>query len=752
MKNSHGKEVEESFRRKQDFTSTLLDNIADGVVACDANGILVSFNRVAREWHGIDALALPPDEWGNHYDLYGPDGITPLPTEKIPLVRAIRGETVSNAGMTIVAKGQPPRHILASGGPFFDAGHNLLGAVIVLHDITERKISEEALRKSEEKYRTIIENMGEGFGFLDIEEKFVVVNSSAEKIFGVNKGELTGLCLSNFLSEKNLETIKNETSKRSRGESSTYELEILLKDGSKKYILVTATPNFDDKKFIGTFGIFRDITQRKQAEEALKESEAIHRTLVERMPDGVYKSTHDGKFLDVNPAMVKMLGYESKEDLKSIDIKTQLYFEPIDRESLVLQEKMVEMGIYRLKKKDGSEIWVEDHGWYDLDENGNILFHEGIMRDISDRRKTEKLMSMLAHTTRSISECISITDMNDKIIYINRAFLKTYKYEEHELLGNSINMVRSPNNPPAVVQDILPATLRGGWQGELLNTSKDGSEFPIYISSSVIRDENGEPIALVGIATDITERKRSEDELKLKNEQLNNAIAEKDKFFSIIAHDLRSPFNSLLGLTQIMAEEMPAMGLEEIHEIVLRMRKSATNLYSLLENLLEWSLIQRGKTVFDPVSFLLLPKISESIEVLAESAHKKEIEITMNISDDLVVFADINMFGGIIRNLATNALKFTPKGGKVVINAKPIHDNSVEISISDTGIGMNRAMVDNLFRLDIQTTRNGTENEPSTGLGLIICKDLIEKHGGNLWAESAEGKGSTFFFTLPAKT
>ena len=134
-----------------------------------------------------------------------------------------------------------------------------------------------------------------------------------------------------------------------------------------------------------------------------------------------------------------------------------------------------------------------------------------------------------------------------------------------------------------------------------------------------------------------------------------------------------------------------------------------------------------------------------------ELASNKEIEIDFKIPEDLTVYADEKMFGSIIRNLSSNAVKFTPKGGKVAIAAKPNSDGWVEISVKDSGIGMNQEMVENLFKLDVDTSRKGTDKESSTGLGLIICKELIEKHGGKLWVESEEGKGSTFYFTVPVK-
>jgi len=279
-----------------------------------------------------------------------------------------------------------------------------------------------------------------------------------------------------------------------------------------------------------------------------------------------------------------------------------------------------------------------------------------------------------------------------------------------------------------------------------LTLSSNGN-LPMYVYLAGIVTENEEQ-CLVTIV-DITERKLAEEEIKNKNEELLKLNAEKDKFFSIIAHDLRSPFNALLGFTQIMVEDLSTLTFDEIQKIAVNMRNSANKLFNLLENLLQWSLMQRGLISFKPESFILLNRIAPIIELVSDTAQKKMITISYDIPEDLRVMADGQMFESVMRNLVFNALKFTHKGGKISIEVKPISDNSVEISIRDTGIGMNKRMIDNLFLLDEQTNRKGTDGEPNTGLGLIICKDFIEKHGGQLWVESEEGQGTIFYFTIP---
>ncbi len=179
------------------------------------------------------------------------------------------------------------------------------------------------------------------------------------------------------------------------------------------------------------------------------------------------------------------------------------------------------------------------------------------------------------------------------------------------------------------------------------------------------------------------------------------------------------------------------------------MRKSALALFGLLENLLDWSRMQRGLIPFDPTTLQLLPEAENCIALLHEAALVKRIEVSCFISPEFNVFASSNMLQAVIRNLLSNAIKFTPIGGTVSIFAIPVKDNKIEVAIKDTGIGMDEEIIANLFKLGLSTSRRGTEGEASTGLGLYMCKDFIEKQGGNLWAESRKGFGSTFRFTVP---
>jgi signal transduction histidine kinase len=249
-------------------------------------------------------------------------------------------------------------------------------------------------------------------------------------------------------------------------------------------------------------------------------------------------------------------------------------------------------------------------------------------------------------------------------------------------------------------------------------------------------------------AEEVLARVNTHLEISQQKKELQAINAEKDRFFSIIAHDLRSPFNSFLGLTRMMVDDIHSLDLQEIHEIAVILRNSASNVYGLLENLLEWASIKRGLAGFNPRSLLLLNLLENSLQATQEFATSKGIKIEFDVPNDLKLCADANMLASIFRNLISNALKFTNPGGVITVSAKDHSNGNVLIGIQDTGIGMSNEMVDHLFRQDRQTGRKGTDGEASSGLGLIICKDFVEQHEGKLWVESEEGKGSVFYLLI----
>jgi signal transduction histidine kinase/ligand-binding sensor domain-containing protein len=237
-------------------------------------------------------------------------------------------------------------------------------------------------------------------------------------------------------------------------------------------------------------------------------------------------------------------------------------------------------------------------------------------------------------------------------------------------------------------------------------------------------------------------------EIMEKNRELTRINAEKDKFFSIIAHDLRSPFGVFLGFTQQMAEELPNLPMEEATDLAGRMNASALTLFRLLENLLQWTRAKQGMLPFEPGELKVKDEVDDSIQILLDQAAKKKVTVVNEVPDDISMIADRNMFQTVIRNLVSNAVKYTAPGGRVSINAVRHADGKTLVSVKDTGIGMPASILGNLFNTYSEKKRKGTEGEPSTGLGLMLCREFIEKHNGKIWAESSEGQGSVFYFLI----
>jgi len=512
-------------------------------------------------------------------------------------------------------------------------------------------------------------------------------------------------------------------------------------------LLISGIVIFSISRSMGT-SIDKNFTALKKAEEKISESEENFRKIFENNSAAIAVIEQDTTLAMVNDQYCKMTGYRKEEVIGKSwtkQISTQ------DQERLTEYNQQLLAGPnsfeFTFYNSNGDVRYVTVSAtilW-----NGKIL---ASFLDVTERKIEEQKLSHFAALVASSNAIIISKTLDGIITSWNSGAELVYGYCASEMIGQPISKLSPTGSDNQMIQ--ILKKIKTGISLEQFETDrqrKDGQLIKVSISVSPIKSWDGEIIGASTIGHDITLRKKIEKELNIKTEQLVKLNAEKDKLFSIIAHDLRSPFSGILGLTEAMANDLPSLTHNEIQEISIVLHKSVNNLYNLLENLLEWSYMQRGFTNFDPVIFLLRPRIDESLNLSIEAAAKKEIEIAFDIPDDLLVYSDPTMFGSIIRNITNNAVKFTPRGGKIIVSAKSADGNKVEISVRDNGIGMSKYIVDNLFLIDVNTARKGTEGESSTGLGLIICKDFIEKHDGRLWVESEEGRGSIFRFTIPSK-
>lgn len=282
------------------------------------------------------------------------------------------------------------------------------------------------------------------------------------------------------------------------------------------------------------------------------------------------------------------------------------------------------------------------------------------------------------------------------------------------------------------------------WEGRLLI-----NDTVIWINfKSIPRVLENRDIIWTGTLDDITARKQIEEDIKSKNAELQKLNADKDYFMSILAHDLKTPFNSILGFLDLLVKNLHTYDIDEIERQITIVNKSALRAYRLMEDILMWALSQSGKLFFEPKEFNFKISCDKVVEMLQPNAVNKSITINNVEAENVIVFADTNMLNTILRNLISNAIKFTGNGGFIHIYAEQ-NISEVTISVSDNGTGISPEIISNLFDITKMHSSKGTANEKGTGLGLLLCKTFVENHGGRIWVESELCKGSVFKFTLP---
>lgn len=346
-------------------------------------------------------------------------------------------------------------------------------------------------------------------------------------------------------------------------------------------------------------------------------------------------------------------------------------------------------------------------------------------------------------------------DGNSTIKTVNNATLNLLKYSEEEMIGHSVEKIFEYTALDQIDLDEL-SSMDIIENVETTYRTKDGEHVPVSFSASVLRNVRGEVDGVIYVAKDIRERKVAErkiqnyvSQLKESQNQLKELNASKDKFFSIIAHDIRNPFAGVLGYSEILANDAEKMSKEELAEFSSSLFSQAKSIFDLLENLLSWSRLQTGRMPVNPVNLRLNEKICDVFDLYESVAEKKNITLSCNREHPIDVFADKEMMYTVLRNLTSNALKFTNEGGRVEIIAVELDDGSFEISVSDSGIGISEENIKKLFKIDVQHTQKGTSDEEGTGLGLILCHELVKRNGGEIRVESELGNGTTFKFTIP---
>lgn len=381
----------------------------------------------------------------------------------------------------------------------------------------------------------------------------------------------------------------------------------------------------------------------------------------------------------------------------------------------------------------------------------NRLKHstDQIRKQADELKAKNKELEKLSIVASETDNAIMIMDPEGNVEWINEGVKKLYGYSYSEIIHDlGINLREFSANPEIdkIIDECISKKRSIVYTS--LDKSKSGKMIWAQTTLTPITDRDENIIKLVAIDSDVSKIKKAEEEISSQRDDLQELNAAKDKFFSIIAHDLKNPFSVLLSVTEALLEGFSELSNEEKTISIERIHKSANLLFNLLDNLLQWSMSQTGRLKFVPEKSDLRTIVYGNISLLRMNAENKHVNLIADIPEQTYVLADVDMIKTVMRNLLTNAIKFNNEGGEVKVTCTK-NNGYFQVSVIDSGIGLNKEDRNKLFRIDVKNKTIGTSKEKGTGLGLILSKEYIEKNGGKIWVESTPGKGSIFTFTLP---
>ncbi len=516
------------------------------------------------------------------------------------------------------------------------------------------------------------------------------------------------------------------------------------------------------------------VAEQAKAEEAVKRAEGKYRTIFERSSDGIFQNTPDGRFLAANPALARMLGFDSAEELirTRTDLAGQGYLDPGRREtfSKTLEEKGAVTGFeYEVKRKDGSTIWVSESTHIEYGENREALYYEGSVQDITDRKRveTEALSSkiFLRSTLDALSSHLAILDERGVIVEVNDAWLRfgraNHGKSAHWVGANYLAICDAASGRHSAEAKPMAAGIRAVMSGELEHFEQEypchGSGEKRWFIARVTRFLHHGETRVVIAHENISARKRAEESLRDREQLLLRAkeVAEaatraKSEFLATMSHEIRTPMNGVIGMTGMLLDT--ALTAEQ-GEIAQTIQSSGDALLTIINDILDFSKIEAGKLEFEEVQIDLEQLVSETVALVNFQATAKGVTVHSSVAPAVphYVRGDGGRLRQVILNLLSNAVKFTADGEvtlKLTLDRETATRALLRCEVRDTGIGIPPAVQARLFQAFSQADGSTTRRYGGTGLGLAICKQLVEKMNGRIGVESAEGTGSTFWFTV----
>lgn len=622
----------------------------------------------------------------------------------------------------------------------------------LLASTENRRRSEIRLRKSENRNKALLSAIPDLMFRLTHHGRFLDVHAAdpadllvpADKIIGRYLGDIlpedvAGLCLDHI--KKAIST----------GNKEVFEYELFFRESFRNYEARVVRSEKDEVLFV-----VRDITEKVKNNERLDH-------ITKNIPGAIYafRLTQDGGFHVpyISGSIEDLSGVNAeliKSDFKEVISRIHPDDIPALFESVRSSAKRMCAwhSEFRIKNREDKWIWIQADSTPQRATDGSIVWY-GHIRDVTEYKHSQASLrqreAYLSAVIENQNGFIWLKDLEGRFILVNSKFAHACNFDRVEDLTGKTELDINPKKRALKYIREDQNVIKTGQTLVTQERFKDGSRevwFETY--KSPVRGHNGKIIGTTGYSLDITDRKKKVEQVRQLNRKLNDINIQKDKLFSILAHDLRNPFAGSIGMLEMILNEGSNLSDSELMEYIGLLYDNTISTYSMVENLLEWSRTQRDQMNHTPEHIDLKLLLDQTYQVVAGSACNKQIELRNAIPDGTMVFADRDMLHTILRNLITNGIKFTRAGGYISVGVKCTAD-SVHIDVTDSGIGIREEEQLKIFRIDYQPGTRGTHGEKGSGLGLQICKEFTEKHGGIISVKSEPGSGSTFRVSLPKK-
>lgn len=631
---------------------------------------------------------------------------------------------------------------------------NLPSSFECLLEIEVLSEQEEKVELTEASYRTLTEEANVGIFIADSAGNYIAVNKFGCDLLGYSLEELLKLNIKDVLLPEEIKENPIQLNNILEGQNTFTARSMVRKDGSVFPVEISGKKLSDGR----VQGIVHDLTKQKKVEKALIESEKNYKHAESIAHLGSWQMnirTGESKWSD---EFFRIVGYEPQSFKPTMQHRYQIVH-PQDRDMSenAIRKAIEERSSYKIEKRvlrpNGEIRYVQSVGEIILDNHGEPVELKGVFLDITDLKNIELSLKQSEEKYKLLLEFLPIG-----LVIKNKLGEVTFQNSKSEqiLKGENVFDNRNYKKYSFVRKDdsLLPLREFPGnkalSEGNPIENTEIGiliNSLKIWLNASAAPIPGNEEEVIVAFM-DITEKVFREKQLNELSEKLQELNATKDKFFSIIAHDLKNPFNSILGFSELLLKNIDNYSTEEIERFVGIISDTSQKTYNLLENLLIWSRAQMGSLEYNPDLYDLDNLVSDNIEFINTIAIKKQILVNYQSRSSSFAFVDKNMIDTVLRNILTNAVKFSYPEGEINVRILEQDDYYV-ISIKDDGIGIEAENICKIFRLDSKFTMLGTNKEKGTGLGLLISKEFIQKNNGQIWVNSELGKGSEFLISIP---